>query len=133
MRRVERRPAAGGGDAGFTLLELLIALAVFAIAALTLLRMEGASIAGTADLDQRLLREVVAQNLAAEWITDPLPPALGDARGRVGNMGRRFAWARSVERMPEAGVIRIVVSVREITRGRGSQAATLEFTRRAPP
>ena len=66
---------------GFTLIELMVALAVFAIAALTLLRMEGASISRTADLDQRLLREVVAQNLAAEWLTDPAPPTLGDVNG----------------------------------------------------
>ena len=67
---------------------MLVALAVFAIAALTLLRMEGASIARTADLDQRLLREVVAQNLATEWLTDPAPPALGDVNGQSTNMGR---------------------------------------------
>jgi general secretion pathway protein I len=118
-------------EAGFTLLELLIALAVFAIAALALLRMEGASIARTADLDQRWLREVVAQNLAAEWITDPLPPPLGEAQGQVANMGRQFAWSRRVERLPDLGVIRILVSVREVTAGQPSQALSLEFTRGA--
>ena len=106
---------------------------MFAIAALALLRMEGASIARTADLDQRLLREVVAQNLAAEWITDPQPPALGEAQGQASNMGRQFAWQRSVERLPDAGVIRIVLSVREVTAGAATQALTLEFTRRTEP
>src|SRR5436190_23385146 len=91
---------------GFTLIELMVALAVFAIAALTLLRMEGASIGRTADLDQRLLREVVAQNLASEWLTDPAPPALGNVNGQVANMGRSFAFARHVEKMSDAGVIR---------------------------
>ncbi|HUQ13693.1 MAG TPA: type II secretion system minor pseudopilin GspI [Novosphingobium sp.] len=118
---------------GFTLIELLVALAVFAIAALTLLRMEGASIQRTADLDQRLLREVVAQNLAAEWLTDPLPPALGEAQGRVRNMGRDFAWARRVEKRPEGAVLRVVVSVREVTPGAASQAITVEFMRQAAP
>ena len=75
---------------GFTLLELLVALAVFAIAALALLQMEGASIARTADLDQRLLREIVAQNMAAEILTDPAPPAAGAATGVIENAGRRF-------------------------------------------
>src|SRR5688572_1668054 len=117
---------------GFTLIELLVALAVFAVAALTLLRMEGASIARTADLDQRLLREVVAQNLAAEWLTDPLPPSLGEAQGQTDNAGRRFAWSRRVERSPAPGVLRIVVSVREITPGAASQAITFEFMRQGP-
>ena len=114
---------------GFTLIELLVALAVFAIAALTLLRMEGASIQRTADLDQRLLREVVAQNLAAEWLTDPTPPALGEVQGQVRNAGRGFAFARRVEAASQAGVIRVVVSVREVTPGARSQAFTLDFMR----
>jgi len=114
---------------GFTLIELLVALAVFAIAALTLLRMEGASIGRTADLDQRLLREVVAQNLATEWLTDPAPPALGDTQGQVTNMGRSFAFARHVEGAGQPGVIRVTVSVREVTPGARSQAFTLEFMR----
>jgi len=94
-----------------------------------LLRMEGASIGRTADLDQRLLREVVAQNLATEWLTDPAPPALGDTQGQVTNMGRSFAFARHVEGAGQPGVIRVTVSVREVTPGARSQAFTLEFMR----
>ena len=116
-------------ERGFTLIELMVALAVFAIAALTLLRMEGASISRTADLDQRLLREVVAQNLAAEWLTDPAPPTLGDSNGQTANLGRQFAYTRHVEKMSDAGVIRVVVAVREVTPGAPSQAFTLEFMR----
>ena len=116
---------------GFTLIEMMVALAVFAIAALTLLRMEGASISRTADLDQRLLREVVAQNLAAEWLTDPAPPALGDTSGQTANMGRQFAFTRHVEKMSDAGVIRVVLAVREVTPGAQSQAFTLEFMRQS--
>lgn len=119
---------------GFTLIELLVALAIFALAALTLLRMEGQSIARTADLDQRLLREVTAQNLAAEWLTEPQPPTLGDAAGVVANAGRQFAWTRQVDAPPElGGVLRIRLSVREVTPGRESQAASFEFMRTAQP
>ena len=118
---------------GFTLIELLVALAIFALAGLTLMRMEGASIARTADLDQRLLREVTAQNLAAEWLTDPIPPALGDGEGAVDNAGRQFQWTRTVVAPSEfPGTIRIVLSLREVTPGRESSAVTYEFLRVAP-
>lgn len=125
MRRSDRT----GAEAGFTLIELMVALAVFAIAALALLRMEGASISRTADLDQRLLREIVAQNMAAETLTDPSPPALGSSAGQATNMGRQFAWERTVTARADLGVLGIVVTVRETTPGRDSQAYTLEFTR----
>ncbi|ODU70483.1 MAG: type II secretion system protein GspI [Novosphingobium sp. SCN 66-18] len=116
-------------EAGFTLLELMIALAVFALAALALLKMEGASIARTADLDQRLLREIVAQNMAAEILTDPAPPAIGDASGTIRNAGRQFAWTRHVAPRADFGVLSITLAVREITPGRASQAITLDFAR----
>lgn len=114
---------------GFTLLELLVALAVFAIAALALLQMEGASISRTADLDQRLLREIVAQNMAAEILSDPAPPPTGTATGTITNAGRSFQWTRTVAPMAGYGVLGITVSVRETTRGAASQAFTLDFTR----
>ena len=114
---------------GFTLLELLVALSVFAIAALALLQMEGASIARTADLDQRLLREVVAQNMAAEILTDPAPPAVGSANGTIDNAGRSFQWTRTVAPLADFGVLGITLSVRETTPGATAQAFTLDFTR----
>ena len=118
---------------GFTLIELLVALAIFALAGLALMRMEGASIARTADLDQRLMREVTAQNLAAEWLTDPMPPALGKEEGTVDNAGRRFAWTRTVTAPSEfPGTVRILLALREVTPGRESAAVTYEFLRIAP-
>lgn len=114
---------------GFTLLELLVALAVFAIAALALLQMEGASISRTADLDQRLLREIVAQNMAAEILTDPSPPPVGTASGSIENAGRRFQWTRNVVLRGDYGVLGITLSVRESTPGAQAQAFTLDFTR----
>lgn len=123
MRRDPVRPN------GFTLLELLVALAVFAIAALALLQMEGASIARTADLDQRLLREIVAQNMAAEILTDPAPPSTGSATGTIENAGRKFQWIRTVAPLADYGVLGITLSVRETTPGAASQAFTLDFTR----
>ena len=121
MRRAETN--------GFTLIELMVALAVFAIAALALLRLEGASIARTADLDQRLLREVVAGNLAAETLSDPDAPALGVTSGSLRNMGRSFAWRRDVAARSDLGVLVVTVTVNETTPGAIGRRFVLDFTR----
>ena len=113
---------------GFTLLEMLVALAIFSLAALTLLRMTGASLSQTADLDQRFAREIVAQNLAVEILTDAQPPSLGPANGTVENFGRSFQWTRSAELIGDNNsLMRVDITV---TEGSGS-AVTLDVVRPA--
>jgi general secretion pathway protein I len=92
---------------GFSLIEVLVALTVFAVAALALLRLTAVGLQGSGDLDRRLLREVVAGNLAAQWSTDPVQA--GDGEGELVNAGRRFVWQRKVVRDHGVAVARIVV------------------------
>ena len=60
------------GERGFTLIEMLVALAVFSLAALALLRLGGASATNAARLQDRALAQIVARNLAAEVLTDAI-------------------------------------------------------------
>ena len=107
---------------------MLVALAIFSIAALTLLRMTGASVSQTADLDQRFAREVVAQNMAVEILTDPQPPSLGASNGTVDNFGRSFQWTRNVQLIGDNNsLMRVDIAVSE---GSGS-AVTLDVVRPA--
>ena len=80
-------------------------------------------------LTREELREIVAQNMAAEILTDPAPPAIGDASGTIRNAGRQFAWTRHVAPRADFGVLSITLTVREVTPGRASQAITLDFAR----
>ena len=63
-------------ERGFTLLEMMVALAVFSLAALALLRLEGATVRQTGELDERMLAQLVARNLAlgAVALAAVLPP-----------------------------------------------------------
>ena len=56
---------------------MLVALSVFAIAALALLRLDGFAVATTADLDARLVADLVVQNEAALAQTDVGPIVRG--------------------------------------------------------
>lgn len=99
------------GTRGFTLLEMLVALAVFSLAALALLRLEGATLRQTADLDDKALAQLVARNMAVELLTDPAPPPLGQAQGEVVNGGRRWRWTRSTARTPDERLVRVDIAV----------------------
>jgi len=99
------------GERGFTLIEMLVALAVFSLAALALLRLEGATVRQTADLDEKAVAQLVARNLAVELLTDPAPPPLGRATGELVNGGRRWRWARQVVRTEGEQMVRIDIAV----------------------
>ncbi|WP_179562315.1 MULTISPECIES: type II secretion system minor pseudopilin GspI [unclassified Sphingomonas] len=119
------RPPASNG---FSLLEVMVALAVFAVAALALLRLEAASLAGSAALDRRLLRDVTAGNLATQWRTAPGVPTAGVAGGITINAGRRFAWQRSVRRDGALLVAHITVRALDAP-GEASVARAVQFAR----
>jgi general secretion pathway protein I len=116
-------------EEGFTLIEMLVALAVFSLAALALLRLEGATVSTTALLQEQALAQIVARNLAVEVLTDPEPPAFGATRGEAVNAGRKWRWVRVVGRSPEPRIQQIRIAVRS---DRGPEAANLTLFRRGP-
>ena len=117
----------GGAEDGFTLVEMLVALAIFSLAALALLRLEGATMSTTALLQEQALAQTVARNLAVEAFTDPVAPPLGVIQGREVNAGRNWSWTRRTSLSPEPRIQQIVIEVRS---DRGPEAASLTLFRR---
>ena len=114
-------------EQGFTLVEMLVALAVFSLAALALLRLQGATVSNTGLLQEQAMAQIVARNLAVEALTDPVAPAFGTATGQVENGGRTWSWVRRTARSPEARIQQIEISVRS---EQGRDAASLTVFRR---
>ena len=96
---------------GFTLIEMMVALAVFSLAAMALIRLEGATIRSTGILDETLVAQMVARNVAVESVTDAQPPADGVTSGRETNGGRSWTWTRQTQAIGDAGAIRINIGV----------------------
>ena len=63
-------------EQGFTLLEMLVAMAVLSLGALALLNLAGENTRTAGALEQRFFASVVAENRALEALTAPVPPAL---------------------------------------------------------
>lgn len=113
---------------GFTLIEMLVALSIFSLAALALLKLGGATATNSARLEEQTLAQIVARNIAVETLTDPAPPAYGSAAGELSNAGRRWRWTRQTGRSPEARIQQIEIEVA----GPRSAAHLTVFRRSAP-
>lgn len=97
--------------AGFSLLETLVAFAVFSLGALALINLTGENTRSAAHVETRVLAGIVADNRAVEALSLPFPPAYGDTEGQV-ELGRRgWTWRQSVSRTPDPGMVRIDVRV----------------------
>lgn len=111
-------------EIGFTLIEMMVALAIFSLAALALLRLEGATLSSTADLADRAIGQIVVRNLAVTILTDPVAPAIGDASGELVNAGRTWRWTRLTKRTEDVRIVRVDLAVTSDT-GRPSGALSL--------
>jgi general secretion pathway protein I len=96
---------------GFTLLEMVVALAIFALAGMALLRLEGATLTQSAQLADRATGQTVARNLAVEILSDPALPAFGTTNGEAVNAGRRWRWQRDVTRTGDVRIARVDIVV----------------------
>ena len=115
-------------EAGFTLIEVVVALAVFSLAALAMLRLQGAALGTTARLDEKSVAAIVARNQAIAALLQPQPPSLGSSSGEEENGGRRWRWTQTVERSPDPRLQQIEIKV---AGPGGDTAASLSLVRNA--
>lgn len=111
---------------GFTLIEMLVALAIFAIAALALMRLNIFSVTQTAAIADARIASLVVDNEAAVAVTDP-KITLGQSRTSVTNAGLRFDVIRRVTATDDKRLVRIDIAA--VQRG-GRGRAVLTLVRR---
>lgn len=117
-------------ESGFTLIEMMVALAVFSLAALALIRLEGASFRGAATVDRALLGGIVARNVAVDAQTSAKPPVLGTAQGEETNGRKAWRWTRTVSPVGDGNrVLRVDITVADAN----GTAAKLTVLRDTPP
>lgn len=103
----------GRPDAGFSLLEVVVAIAVFSLGALAALNVLGESGRNAAADEERLIAGVVAENRIAEALGALAPPAIGSTSGIEHAMARDWEWAMVVGPTTEPRILRIDVKVRK--------------------
>lgn len=116
-------------ERGFTLIEMLVALSVFSIAALALMRLDIYAIAQTSVIADARLADIVARNEAALVTTDP-GLTLGESRSTVTNGGSMFDVIRRITPTPDRRLVRVdIAAVQQGGRGR----AVLTLVKRVTP
>lgn len=99
-------------QAGFSLMEALVAIAVFATAATGLISLNTNSIRISGQLSDRVLARLVADNIAVETITDPQLLVAGSSTGEDTQRNRTFVWERNVTPAPRPDLIEVTIRVR---------------------
>ena len=107
---------------GFTLLEVLVAIAIAAIALVALFGAAAATVRTTDALRDRTYAHLVAANLIAELRARETWPALGASTGEATQAGRRWRWHAEVRATDDGSIRRIDVAVDDES---GARAGTL--------
>jgi len=108
MRRADRQHCS---TSGFSLIEMLVAVAVFSLVALALLNLAGENTRSALVVEERVLAGVVADNRAVEAMLST-PAELATRSGGTEEAGDRvWRWTRTVTRTDMAAVARVDVVV----------------------
>ena len=96
---------------GFTLLEIMVALAIFSLAALAMVRLQGYSVRSTVNLGDSGMAWQVARNVAVEILSDPAPPTLGETNGEEINGGQEWRWTATTAKTDDTRLVRVDIAV----------------------
>ncbi|MEO5701741.1 MAG: type II secretion system minor pseudopilin GspI [Casimicrobiaceae bacterium] len=96
---------------GFTLVEILVALAIVAVALAAGMRALAQAADSATFLKQRTLALWVAQNQLAASQLAPLWPSPGSATGDAQQAGAKFAWRETITATPNPAFRRIEIVV----------------------
>lgn len=96
---------------GFTLLEVMVALAIFALVAASALTASARSLQTAARLEDKTLALWIAENRLIELQLHAQPPTEGRQQGKLEYAGRRWQWQSQVEATSDPALRRVTLRV----------------------
>ena len=117
------RPLRGLLETGFTLIEIIVALAVLAMAMGAVISGMASHAGNAAYLREKTLALLVAHNRLTEIELEPAMPSIGKSDGDAEFASADWRWSVAVSETPDETVRRVEVRVR--LAGREEDSATL--------
>lgn len=96
---------------GFTLLEVLVALAVFSVAAISLMKVSESQLRLSQRLEEKTFAHWIALNMITEMQSSQDWPSIGEQTGKVSMAGREWKMVVKTQATPVNRVRRIEISV----------------------
>ncbi|HTV53093.1 MAG TPA: type II secretion system minor pseudopilin GspI [Steroidobacteraceae bacterium] len=112
----------GSGARGFTLIEVLVALAIVAIGMSAVLSTISSSAATVAYLRDKTFAQWIALNQLAQVRLQTQPPSMGKSDGELDYAGRHWRWQQTVSDLGFPGIQRIDVQVQLADTPQGKDA-----------
>ena len=117
---------------GFTLLEVLVALAVLALTMGAIIKAVGGYTSNQAYLRDRTLAIWVARNVLVDQQVKDAWPGVGELKGTTESGGREWRWLGTVSQTDEEDLRRLDVEVRPIDAEDAEPLAVLSGFLRRP-
>ncbi len=113
LRPLTKPPGQKRGDAGFSMVEALVALGVFAMAGVGLVQLQTHSLQVFAEVERRAIGDMLAQNRLVEIAAANLGPDLGEQTGEVTYAGRDWTWRTEIAATSDPTTLRARVLVHD--------------------
>lgn len=97
---------------GFTLIEVLLALAVFSLAGLALLNTADTHFTSLNNLEDKMIADWVASNQLVEAHLVQTWPPQNNKKGKVDMAGRDWYWTQKVVKTTDNDMRQIVIEIR---------------------
>ena len=99
------------GVRGFTLIEILVALAVAGIALTAILKAVNAQLVSAQIMEEKTIAHWVAQNVATEIRLLPQWPSIGSKQGEAEMLQQQWSWQALTSSTPDSDLRRVDIKI----------------------